>query len=83
MIRRAPIENITVTVAGYAALAARKSTAGRTTVRIVNSTFGQVALGDINNIYVLVILEAAERALDQFDALPEVKAEARGGPTAE
>ena len=72
------VEDIMVTAEGSAAMAARRSTGGGTTVNIVNSTVGQVALGDISNIDVFVILEAAERALGQLDAPPEVKAEARG-----
>jgi hypothetical protein len=72
------VENIMVTAKGYEALAARKRTGSGATVNISHSTVGQVAFGDISNIDVFVILEAAERALDQLDAPPEVKAEARG-----
>jgi hypothetical protein len=69
--------NISVSGPGYQALEARKAKSGATQVNIVNSTVGQVALGDISNIDVFVILEAAERALDQIDAPVETKNEVR------
>lgn len=47
-------------------------------VNIVNSTMGQLALGNISNIDMFVILKAADRALDQIDAPPEAKEEAHG-----
>jgi hypothetical protein len=69
---------ITVSGAGLQALAAREAKTAATQVNIVNSTVGQLALGDIRNIDVFVILEAADRALEQIDAPAEAKAEARG-----
>jgi hypothetical protein len=70
--------NITVSGAGYQALEARKAKSAPMQINIVNSTVGQVALRDINNIDLFVILEAAEQALDKMDAPAEAKDEARG-----
>jgi hypothetical protein len=39
---------------------------------------GQLALSDISNIDMFVILDGAERALEQLDAPTEVKEEAHG-----
>ena len=69
--------DIMVTEKGYSALAARQAKDRATQVSIVNSTVGQLALGDISNIDVFVILDAAERALDRLDAPAEAKEEAR------
>lgn len=69
--------NIIVTGQGHEALAARAPKAPPTQVNIVNSIVGQVALGDIRNIDVFVILDAAEQALDQVDAPDDAKLEAR------
>lgn len=67
---------ILVTGQGHQALAVRtKATA--TQVNIINSTVGQIALGDIRNIDVFVILNAAEQALEQLDAPDDAKSEAR------
>lgn len=70
--------NIIVSGRGHEALAARGRKAVPTQVNIVNSTVAQLALGDIRNIDVFVILDAAERALEQIDAPEEAKSEARG-----
>jgi hypothetical protein len=70
--------NITVSGTGYQALEARKAKSAATHINIINSIVGQVALRDINNIDVFVILEAAEPALDKIDAPTEAKEEARG-----
>jgi hypothetical protein len=70
--------NITVTGPGLQALDARESRAAAPQVNIINSTVGQLALGDIKNIDVFVILEAADRALDEIDAPAEVREEAHG-----
>jgi len=69
--------NIIVTGHGHEALAARSTKAGATQVNIVNSTVGQLALGDIRNIDVFMILDAAEQALERIDAPADAKAEAR------
>jgi len=71
-------ENIMIRAEGYAALADRKPAETGTTINITNSIVGQLALGDIGNIDLFVILDAAERSLDELDAPPEAKAEARG-----
>ena len=69
---------IAISGAGLQILATQTLTTPVTQVNVVNSTVGQLALGDINNIDVFVILEAAERALDEIDAPTEIKAQARG-----
>lgn len=69
--------NILVTSQGHQALAARAKIPAPQ-VNIVTSTVGRLALGDIRNIDVFVILNAAERALDQIDAPEDVTSEARG-----
>jgi hypothetical protein len=71
-------KNITVSGAGYQALEARKAKSAATQINIINSTVGQVALRDVNNIDVFVILKAAEQALERIDAPSEAKDEARG-----
>jgi hypothetical protein len=60
--------NITITGPGLAMLAARAPRDVTRQVNIINSTVEQLALGNISNIDVFVILDAAERALDQIDA---------------
>jgi hypothetical protein len=71
-------QNITISGSGLQALAALEPNAAGRQVNIVNSFVGQIALGDITNIDLFVILDAAEQALDQLDAPQEVKTEARG-----
>lgn len=68
--------NILVAGLGHQALAAR-ARSSIPQVNIVNSTVGQLALADIRNIDVFVILDAAAKALDETDAPEEVKSEAR------
>lgn len=70
--------DITISGSGLQALATQSAASPVTQVNIINSTVGQLALGDISNIDVFVILEAAERALDRIDAPPEIKEQARG-----
>lgn len=70
--------NIMIRGEGYAALRDRKPPEARTTINITNSIVGQFAFGDISNIDMLVILDAAERGLEELEASPEVKDEARG-----
>lgn len=69
--------NIIVTGHGHEALAARGAKVASTQVNIVNSTVGQLALGDIRNIDVFVILDAADQALERLDASADAKSEAR------
>lgn len=70
--------NITISGSGLQTLAALEAKAASHQLNIVNSFVGQIALGDITNIDLFVILDAADQALDQLDAPQEVKAEARG-----
>lgn len=67
------VRDIMLTGAGYAALKDRAAAEPANTINI-----GQLALGNITNVDVFVILEAADRLLDQLDAPTEVKDEARG-----
>lgn len=69
--------DITISGLGLQALGAQSAANPVTQVNIINSTVGQLALGDVSNIDVFVILDAAERALDQIDATAEAKKEAR------
>jgi hypothetical protein len=56
--------NITTTSPGLQALAAgEESRAIASQVNIINSTVGQLPLGNISNIGMFVILDAADRAL--------------------
>jgi len=68
--------DIVVTAEGLKALAARKVVLG-TQINIVNPTVGQLALGNISNVDMLVVLDAAEASLDAVDAPAEVKEESR------
>ena len=68
---------VSVTAAGRTALVERTSSTAGPQINIVNSTVGQVALGDIKNIDVYVILDAMERSLGMVDASPEEMEEAR------
>jgi len=72
------MREIGVTAHGRTELAQRQAKEGGTQINIVNSTVGQLALGDISNVDIFVILNAAERSLDGLDAAEEVKDEARG-----
>jgi hypothetical protein len=61
-----------------AAYASRRQTHTATTqINVVNSTVGQLALGDIHNVTMTAILDAVDRAIDTVDATPEAKQEAR------
>lgn len=70
--------SIIVTGPGHQALAARAAKVTSTQVNIINSTVGQLALRDIQNIDIFVILDAAESALEHVNARPAAKTEARG-----
>jgi hypothetical protein len=72
------VQEIHVTDKGHAALAARQKSDSGPQINIVNSTVGQVALGNIQNIDIFVILDAMERSLATVEATPEEKDEARG-----
>jgi hypothetical protein len=71
------VQEIHVTAEGHAALASRQKASTGAQISIVNSTVGQVALGDIKNIDIFVILDAMERSLATVDASPEEKEQAR------
>ena len=66
-----------MTAEGHAALASRQKADPAAQINIVNSTVGQVALGDIKNIDIFVILDAMERSLTTLDASPDEKEQAR------
>jgi hypothetical protein len=70
--------NIVVTGEGLSAVASRRGLHATTQVNIVNSTVGQLALKDISNVDISVILEAVERSLDDLNAPHDTKEEARG-----
>jgi hypothetical protein len=71
------VQEIHVTDKGHAALASRQKTGSGTQITISNSTVGQLALGDITNIDIFVILDAMEQSLATVDASPEEREEAR------
>jgi hypothetical protein len=71
------VRGIMVTHIGHTTLAARRKSSPAQQVNIVQSTVGQLALGDIDNIDLFLIIEAAERCLDAIDAPSEAKEEAR------
>lgn len=71
------VQGIHVTADGHAALGSRQKTSTGAQINIVNSTVGQVALGDIKNIDIFVILDAMEHSLETVDASPEEKEQAR------
>ena len=57
--------NIVATTGGLNAVAARKQAKVATTqINIINSTVGQLALRDISNVDISVILDAVERSLE-------------------
>jgi hypothetical protein len=72
------VRDIVVNERGLAAYASRRQTQMATTqINVVNSTVGQLALGDIHNVTMTAILDAVDRAIDTVDATPEAKQEAR------
>jgi hypothetical protein len=72
------VQGIHVTDKGHAALATRQKTHNGPQINIVNSTVGQLALGDITNIDIFVILDAMERSLETVEGSAEEKEQARG-----
>lgn len=73
------VQDIVVNDKGLAALASRKQVrAMPPQVNVVNSTVGQLALGNINNVTITTILDAVETSIDSVKATPEAKEEARG-----
>jgi hypothetical protein len=71
------VRGIMVTEVGHSTLAARRKPAPARQINIIQSTVGQLALGDVANIDLFVILNAAERCLDTIEAPAEAKEEAR------
>lgn len=69
--------DIFVTDKGHQALERRSGATSGTQVNIVNSTVGQLALGNVNNIDVKILLEGMERALENMDASEMDKEQAR------
>ncbi len=70
------VQEIHVTGAGHRALADRRADLGPR-ISISNSTVGQLALRDIQNIDIFVVLDAMERSLSTIDATDEEKEQAR------
>jgi hypothetical protein len=71
------MREIGVTAEGRAQVARRRAQTGGTQVNIVNSTVGQVALGNIQNINLFVLLDAMEQSLMTVEASPQEKEDAR------
>jgi len=71
------VQEIHVTAEGHTALTSRQKADTGAQINIVNSTVGQVALGDIKNIDIFVVLDAMERSLETVEASPEEKEQAR------
>lgn len=71
------VQEVHVTDKGHAALAARQKNSRSTQITISNSTVGQLALGDITNVDIFVILDATEQALETLDVTAKEKDEAR------
>jgi hypothetical protein len=72
-------QDIVVTQPGLAAYASRKQSQVATTqVNIINSSVGQLALGDIHNVTLSSVLTAIEEAVERIDGSGEAKEEARG-----
>jgi hypothetical protein len=71
------VYDVHVSAPGYAALASKQPPVMTQQVNIVGSTVGQLALGDIRNINLLTILDAAERELERIDAADETRREVR------
>lgn len=72
------VHDIHVTDKRQAAIESRRARRSPTQINITNSTVGQLALGDIANLDIFVILEAMERSLDSVDAPPAEREAARG-----
>jgi hypothetical protein len=70
--------DIVVTDKGLAAIADRKRAEAATTqINVVNSTVGQLALGNIDNFRLAVLLDAIEQAVGAIDAPERTRQEAR------
>lgn len=71
------VHDVVVTGEGHTVVAGRRQATGGTQINIVNSTVGQLALGDITHFDLRVLLDAIETSLESVEATPEVKAEGR------
>ena len=72
------VRDILITDKWLAAHASRKqSEVAMTQINITNSTVGQLAFGDIDNVTISTVLGAIEAVIDTVDAVPEAKAQAR------
>ncbi len=71
------VQEIHVTDKGHAALAARQKDDRGTQITVSNSTVGQLALGDIMNVDIFVILDRVEKALETLDITAVEEEEAR------
>ncbi len=70
---------IVATTEGLAAVNARRqASATATHVNIINSTVGQLALQDVHNVNISVILDVVEASLAEVQTPEAVKEEARG-----
>ena len=70
------VRDIVVTEKGLAAFASRKEAqAIAPQINVINSTIGQLALGNIHNVTMTTILDAVETSIDSVDAAPEAKEE--------
>jgi hypothetical protein len=69
--------DIVVTDLGHTALEQRSAPASAPQINISNSVVGQLALGNISNIDILILLDAMERSLDKVEGSADEKAEAR------
>jgi hypothetical protein len=71
------VREIGVTALGHTKLAQQAAAKSGTQVNIVHSTVGQLALGNIENIDITVLLDGVERSLEQLEAPEAEKEEAR------
>lgn len=71
------VRDIAVTGPGFAALTGRQPPAPTRQINIVGSTVRQLAMGDLHDLTLAMILDGAERELDTIDAAAEPKAEGR------
>jgi hypothetical protein len=71
------VHGIHVTGPGLFAVELRRTQRSPTQINITNSSIGQLALRDISNLNIFVILEEMGRALDSVEAAPAEKEAAR------
>lgn len=71
------VHEISVSDRGHQILAGRRQSQLGMQINFINSTVGQLALGDVNNVDLSTILIGAERQLDTIDAPAEEKTRVR------